>query len=313
MNEIVRPRRPLVPSDLIVDHPDAVITVRKARASADTAASLDFVLSDETPDRMGDVIRIDGWQLDNFRKNPIALFGHRADFPIGTWSRLRVEDGALRGLLTLAPQGTSSRIDEIRRLIEANILRAVSVGFRPIESRPRGADAPGVLFERQELVEASLVAIPANPNAIVAAKSLGISEETRKLVFAEPGVQREKSSPVTKEVNVITKLDAHIAKLDAQAQVVRAELERLISRQRECSAAAREAVDSVQFYGSPEILALRDESLSRECMREIYRLRDAEIAGKALDAPIARIIDELRRLEAQLATLRTSRRLLQKQ
>ena len=212
MNE--RPRRPLVPSDLIVDHPDAVITVRKARASNDAAASLDFVLSDETPDRMGDVIRIDGWQLDNFRKNPIALFGHRADFPIGTWSRLRVEDGALRGLLTLAPQGTSSRIDEIRRLVEANILRAVSVGFSPIESRPRGADAPGgILFEKQELVETSLVAIPANPNALVAAKSLGISEETRRVVFAERGVWREKSSPITKEVSVITKLDAHIARL----------------------------------------------------------------------------------------------------
>jgi len=47
-------------------------------------------------------------------------------------------------------------------------------------------------------------------------------------------------------------------------------------------------------------------------MREIYRLRDAEIAGKALDAPIARTVDELRRLEGQLAMLRQSRRLLQK-
>jgi HK97 family phage prohead protease len=270
MNEIVRPRRPLVPSDMIVDHPDAVITVRKARASADTAGSPDFVLSDETPDRMGDVIRADGWQLDNFRKNPIALFGHRADFPIGIWSRLRVEDGALRGLLTLAPQGTSSRLDEIRRLVKVHILPAVSVGFSPIESRPRGAGAPGgILFEKQELVEASLVAIPANPNALIAAKSLGISEETRKVVFAERGVRREKSSPITKEVNVITNLDARITRLQRKAQDVRAELEQLISRQQDCSAAAREAVDSVQFYGSPEILALRDESLSHECMRGV--------------------------------------------
>jgi hypothetical protein len=168
------------------------------------------------------------------------------------------------------------------------------------------------VFEQQELVETSLVAVPANPNALVAAKSLGISEETRKVVFVERGVQREKSSPITKKVNVITKLDAHIARLSTKAQDVRAELERLISRQQKCSAAAREAVDSVQFYGSPEIRALRDESLSHECMREIYRLRDAEIAGKALDAPIARTVDELRRLEGQLAMLRESRRLLQR-
>src|ERR1700754_3155079 len=39
---------------------------------------LEFVLSDETPDRMDDIIMSDGWQLTNFKKNPIALFGHQS-------------------------------------------------------------------------------------------------------------------------------------------------------------------------------------------------------------------------------------------
>jgi hypothetical protein len=43
------------------------------------------ILSDESVDRVGDVIRADGWVLTNFKKNPIALFQHRADFPLGTW------------------------------------------------------------------------------------------------------------------------------------------------------------------------------------------------------------------------------------
>ena len=42
---------------------------------------LEFVLSDETPDRMGDVIMADGWDLTDFRKNPIALFGHQSSLP----------------------------------------------------------------------------------------------------------------------------------------------------------------------------------------------------------------------------------------
>jgi hypothetical protein len=48
--------------------------------SVDTHGT-DFVLSDESEDRMGDVIRSDGWILNQFKRNPIALFQHRSDFP----------------------------------------------------------------------------------------------------------------------------------------------------------------------------------------------------------------------------------------
>jgi hypothetical protein len=54
------------------------------KVHADTSTSVTFVLSDEPPDGMGDVIRSEGWQLDAFRRNPIALFGHSSGFPIGT-------------------------------------------------------------------------------------------------------------------------------------------------------------------------------------------------------------------------------------
>jgi HK97 family phage prohead protease len=150
---------------------------------------LDFVLSDETPDRMDDVIMSDGWDLSNFKRNPIALFGHRSDFPIGKWNNLRVVDKQLRGDLELAPQGTSQRIDEIRGLVDAGILRAVSVGFRPIESKPREKSGLGVFWTKAELVETSLVAVPANPNALAIAKSLKISPATLDLVFAGKGTR----------------------------------------------------------------------------------------------------------------------------
>src|SRR6516165_5595640 len=104
---------------------------------------MEFVLSDETPDRMDDVILSDGWDLKHFKKNPIALFAHRSDFPIGKWSNLRIEGKQLRGNLELAPFGTSVRIDEIRKLIDADILRAVSVGFRPLEVERREGTRSG--------------------------------------------------------------------------------------------------------------------------------------------------------------------------
>jgi HK97 family phage prohead protease len=149
---------------------------------------LEYVLSDETPDRMGDVIMADGWDLADFRKNPVALFGHQSSLPpIGKWKNLRVIDKQLRGYLELADAGTSPRIDEIRKLVDADILRAVSVGFRPKESRPRPESDYGVFFTKAELMETSLVSVPANPNALAIAKSLNISPATIDFVFAGKG------------------------------------------------------------------------------------------------------------------------------
>jgi HK97 family phage prohead protease len=155
------------------------------KTHADAADGMEFVLSDATPDRFGDIVEADGWVTDNFSKNPIALFGHQKDFPIGKWKNVRVHEGkALRGELQLAPKGTSDRIDEIRKLIEADILRAVSVGFVPLESEEIKGTW-GTRFKKHELVECSLVSVPANPNALAVAKSLNISPATVRMVFGE--------------------------------------------------------------------------------------------------------------------------------
>ena len=150
-------------------------------------SGMEFILSDETPDRMDDVILSDGWDLKNFKKNPIALFGHRSDFVIGRWRDLRVDNKQLLGNLEMAPEGTSDRIDEIRRLVDANILKAVSVGFKPIETKDREGTDWGSIYTKCELVECSLVSVPANPNALAVAKSLKISPETMNFVFAGQG------------------------------------------------------------------------------------------------------------------------------
>jgi HK97 family phage prohead protease/HK97 family phage major capsid protein len=161
----------------------------------------DFVLSDETVDRMGDIVKADGWVLANFKKNPIALFGHSSSFPIGTWSNIRVEGGKLLGKLILAGRGTSARLDELISLIEQGVLRAVSVGFVPLESEPIDPKLPwdGTRFLKQELLECSLVSVPANPAALQLAKSLNISDETLSLAFGEHAEVRRKDATANGE------------------------------------------------------------------------------------------------------------------
>jgi HK97 family phage major capsid protein/HK97 family phage prohead protease len=163
------------------------VTVAQQAAGGDV---LEYVLSDGSLDRYGTVINPAGWDLTEFRKNPIAFFNHDKNFPIGQWDNVRVEGGRLMGHLRLAAEGTSARIDEIVRLIRQGILKAVSVGFSPKTKEPLkrsdGTPVPGgIHYLRQELLEASLVGVGGNANALQVARSLNISDETIDLVFGE--------------------------------------------------------------------------------------------------------------------------------
>ena len=161
--------------------------VHKTNAS-EFDEGLNCVLSDLTEDRYGDIVGdgshpMLGWDVADFKRNPIALFNHQSNFPIGTWKDLHVKDGALRGRLHMAPKGSSDRIDELKALLAARVLKGISVGFVPTEYKPR--DNGGSHFLRQQLVEASLVSVPANPSALLTAKALGVSKHTIDMVFKQ--------------------------------------------------------------------------------------------------------------------------------
>lgn len=170
--------------------------------AAEDGDPLEYVMSDESVDRYGDVIKVDGWDLGNFRKNPIALFGHNSSKPIGKWSNVRIEKSALRGRLELAPPGTSPEIDTYRALIAAGVLRAVSVGFIPVDydiRRDKEGGYEGVVFTKSELVETSLVAVPANPNALQIAKALDIPREQLTRIFGDPAAGLTRTRALTGE------------------------------------------------------------------------------------------------------------------
>jgi HK97 family phage prohead protease/HK97 family phage major capsid protein len=221
--------------------------IRKASGAA--AGGMEFVLSDETADSYGDVVEAAGWDLKRFKRNPIALFGHRADFPIGTWDDVRVDNGRLVGRLKLAKDGTSYRIDEVRRLVEQGILRAVSVGFRPVKE-PEPMGKRGMRFKGQELLEASIVSVPANPATLSLAKSLNISDETLSLVFGEHagtdgmvvrGFSGEHAATPPTEAVSATKPRTH--KMTLADKIKAAEADLLAKRDRMAALGAAEETD----------------------------------------------------------------------
>jgi HK97 family phage prohead protease len=141
-----------------------------------------FVASDETVDRYGDIVSVDGWDLTNFRKNPVVLWMHSQWNPIGKAS-VKIEGGQLLATIRFYDAGDSKLADDLWKLVKKRQLRGVSVGFTvPSEDdvepiRDENDRLTGFRFLRQELLEISLVSVPANPNALQIARSMGLPPE----------------------------------------------------------------------------------------------------------------------------------------
>ena len=163
------------------------MSVMTEPSAGKASGSNTFVLSDERVNRHGDVVDSAGWELDGFRKNPIALFNHDPDRIVGNWANVRVENKALVGEFQPVAPGTSQLGDEVRLLVEQDVLRAASVGFRFLKSEPLDSDRPhrGRRYTKQELLEVSLVSVPANSGALSRARSLHVSDEVMELVFGK--------------------------------------------------------------------------------------------------------------------------------
>lgn len=198
------------------------------RTTVSAGEGTEFVLSDGSRDRHGTRINPQGWDLTSFRKNPIALFGHSSGFPIGRWADVRVVKDRLIGTLEFAAAGTSARIDELRSLVEQGVLRAVSVGFSVIKEGAPGKSAFD--FEEQELVEASLVSVPSNTNALAVARSLNISEETMSLAFGEQAETRRRDVSANGEKADTTSADLMRSRADRQPPVSKAKSMKTLSQ-----------------------------------------------------------------------------------
>lgn len=145
----------------------------------------EFIMSDETIDRDGEVIKVDGWDLKNFKKNSILLWGHRHDIPgIGVVGAAVKQDGKLVAKkVRFATEGIYELADTVRGLVDDKVLKAVSVGYIPKKrSSPnqdddddkstKGKKKPRVITEEAELYELSIVNVGSHPDALAVLKSV---------------------------------------------------------------------------------------------------------------------------------------------
>lgn len=141
------------------------------KALVEKASEGEFVAvaSTATVDRHDEIVEVEGWDLKNFKSNPVILYGHKHDEPpIGKATRVWVDKTGkspvlkFKAVLTDATQ----RAKEIKQLMAEGIMKTFSVSFKAI-------DAEDNRFTKQELLEISAVNVPANPDAqLLAFKSL---------------------------------------------------------------------------------------------------------------------------------------------
>jgi hypothetical protein len=162
------------------------------QAPGENPRVLRFIASSENVDRDGDIIRADGWDLTPFSKNPVFLWSHDPTVPpvgkvvnsfVDKANKNLVCDVQFGSISELSPGGQPSEhakfVDTIYNLYKNAYLSAVSVGFQPTKMVPvddGDVDTPdwmkGHDIKSACLYELSAVAIPANPDALVMARSI---------------------------------------------------------------------------------------------------------------------------------------------
>ena len=150
-------------------------TFKSVDPNEDGSVNIKGYASTNDTDRAGDVINKEAWEkggLENFTNNPIILFNHDYNKPIGRATSLETDEKGLKITANL-----SKSAGDVTNLVKEGILRAFSVGFR-VKDADYMESGDGYLIKDAELFEVSVVSVPANQAATFSvAKSFDTQSE----------------------------------------------------------------------------------------------------------------------------------------
>lgn len=157
--------------------------VRSIPDNVEESRIIPIILSTGGEDRHGTVLNPDGWNLDNYRANPIVGYQHElsAGWMSDTTDVDRViakdtgitfektgDDALMIGNPEFEPKDLNELADKVFRKMIFGSISAASVGFRGVGKGQWVEDENGhevFHFAGQELLEYSIVNIPSNPGA----------------------------------------------------------------------------------------------------------------------------------------------------
>jgi len=142
---------------------------KQERKLPDGNLIMDFIICDNTVNRYGWRLLVEGIDTEGFLKNPVCCVQHSTYMiPVGKWSNLRVEKGQLIGTVEF------DRYDDdavkLYWKYKDGYMSAVSLNIIPIEQSDDvkqllpGQSCPTIT--KSELLEISLVTLPGQKNAV---------------------------------------------------------------------------------------------------------------------------------------------------
>lgn len=276
----------------------------KSDASSDSSVYIEGYASTNDVDRHGDVVPSSVWEkgIQNYLKNPVVLAYHDHGQPIGRMVEHKTDS---KGLWIKARVSSAAKQFG---LIKDGILSAFSIGFRVLDAEYNSA-AEVFLIKELELVEISVVSVPANQNSLFElSKAFNTPEEFKlfKEQFAlrsesAKGLEsREANSNKSKEIIMnpeeIKQMVAEAAKSAAEALVK----EQKIAQEKAEKEAQEKAAFEAKVKEAVQVHIKTVDTGAERLLKEVQdRLEAERVANKsALEGLHASIKEKAAELEA---------------
>lgn len=150
--------------------------LKAVNPSEDGELKIEGYASTNAMDRSADVILASAWTksngLNNFKVNPILLFNHNYDKPIGKVVEMGTDGRGLKikGVI-------SKSAGDVYNLVKEGVLSTFSVGFL-VKDADYNKETDGLIIKDAELLEVSVVSVPCNQDATFSvAKSFDNQED----------------------------------------------------------------------------------------------------------------------------------------
>jgi HK97 family phage prohead protease len=235
-----------------------------------------YRITSSNEDRHGDTINAKGWRFDNFfSAGANLLFAHDTashDTPsIGVVREVWNDGDFVFAKVWIFPEHVDAQANRIARIVAAGGLRAVSVGFMPIKAKASDKNEDGIDFIEQELLELSIVPVPANADAVADdAKSLRKSLRKKGEKMSE---ENEKEEEVVETAEAIDTTEIKSEEEIAELSIKIENLESMVSSLSEKVAVIEESLAFLFENDEPE----KQEEEEEEEEKNLDELTDVEI------------------------------------
>ena len=212
-------------------------------------------------DRDNEIIPLDSIKYEEFLDNPILLYMHDRNKPIGRFEIVEKRSDGLWGRAFIS--SVAEKLYGVISLIKDKVLSTFSIGFR-INDYEITKDGL-VVYKSIELRECSIVSIPANPKAVFSTIK-SVEEELKK----EWEQQKLKEIPTitanepTEQLNPKTiKESFDMTELEKLLKE-KEELEKALKAKEEAERAAKEAMEKAKAEAEKKELLATIEKLTKE-------------------------------------------------